>query len=68
MKKMSKSTLDFIAENIKTNAQASSYPLRKQPNLKITPPKLTSSKTTSPSNIASAESLSTLKITRNIEC
>ncbi|MBA6391965.1 hypothetical protein H4J38_14410 [Colwellia sp. BRX10-3] len=31
---MNKSTLDFINKNINTNAQASSYPLRKQQEIK----------------------------------
>lgn len=58
MRKMSKSTLDFINKNINTNAQASSYPVRKQQDIKITlqdiatpnatTPKLSSTTTSSP--------------------
>lgn len=41
MRKMNKSTLDFILNNIKTNAQSSSYPIRKQQNLIIQYPVIT---------------------------
>lgn len=40
MKKISQSTLDFINKNISTNAQASSYPLRKQFDIKDTSPQI----------------------------
>lgn len=40
MKKISQSTLDFINNNINTNAQASSYPLRKQFDIKDTSPQI----------------------------
>ena len=43
MRKMNKSTLDFILNNIKTNAQSSSYPIRKQQDLIIQPPVITPS-------------------------
>jgi len=36
MKKMNKPTLEFIHKNIKTNAQSSSYPIRKQHDIKTT--------------------------------
>ncbi|ARD42942.1 hypothetical protein [Colwellia sp. PAMC 21821] len=37
MRKMNKFTLDFINKNIKTNTQASSFPVRKQQDIKIIP-------------------------------
>ena len=67
MKKISKTTLDFINRNININAQASSYPLRKQHDItdthtKDSAPKLNSQPITSPSSSAR---LATLKITEN---
>lgn len=67
MKKISKTTLDFINENININAQASSYPLRKQHDITDTPtkgsaPQLNSQPTTSSSSPAC---LATLKIAEN---
>lgn len=50
MRKMNKSTLDFINKNIKTNAQASSYPLRKLPDIKIASQDVTSPSSTLPSS------------------
>lgn len=41
MKKMTKFTLDFINENIKNNAKSSSYPIRKQQDIKIISPAIT---------------------------
>lgn len=66
MKKISQSTLDFINKNININAQASSYPLRTQNDIKDTAskviaPKLNSQPVTSPSTTR----LATLSISKN---
>lgn len=57
MKKISQTTLDFINKNINTNAQASSYPLRKQFDIKDTPPQVNVTELNSqPLNVSPANS------------
>ncbi|WP_157673846.1 hypothetical protein [Cognaticolwellia beringensis] len=58
---MSKSTLDFINKNINTNAQASSYPVRKQPDIKITLQDIATPNATTPKPSSTATSSPILK-------
>ena len=63
MRKMNKSTLDFINKNIKTNAQASSYPLRKLPDIKIASQDVTSPSSTLPSSTLPSSTLTKVSST-----
>ena len=61
MRKMNKSTLDFINNNIKNNAKSSSYPLRKQNDITLTSPNISSSTINSSATSSSITSSSAIR-------
>tara|TARA_B110000438_G_C15803248_1_gene646125 strand:+ start:1215 stop:1424 length:210 start_codon:yes stop_codon:yes gene_type:complete len=65
MRKVSKSTLDFINKNININEQASSYPLRTQHNINTTSPEVKKSQITLKPLNSSPVNVATLKMTKN---
>lgn len=65
MRKVSKSTLDFINKNININEQASSYPLRTQQNINTTSPEVKKPEITLKQLNSSPVNSTTLKMTKN---